>query len=433
MRKQSKIKRRDVTRFANAWKKAANVGNHHHHRFHHSRSINTRTFQPPNTKQNTVSKKLSSFKKKKVKRLILAAAQEVHDLQRKRDREFVQAVKRRQKEKNESNYKKLPFFFYDSFHGNSNETKSGGNNEAEAANKTIALSIAEKDKSPTLINENNNLINKYLTEAEKNDRIEQASILLFDALNFITVDHRLKEKKYRNLHLFLHGNILFTKFIKPFFVLLNLAIVLFEYPVTYQFSSQFKIIGLVELFCLLFHLFHVGGRWWLKVNRWSLVDIKVEVILSFCIMCMLVDLAIYFINFNEHMGKYSRWIRCLRFVIIIDCSTQLKEMFLLMAAAMHGLVEVFTIFTMAIFFFVIGAIFLYPPDTAEGQEVFKSLHASIMQLIFLVIGSVNFPDVMLPAVIESGKQNQIFFALFLISSGVSTFLNNNLPGANLDV
>ena len=71
-----------------------------------------------------------------------------------------------------------------------------------------------------------------------------------------------------------------------------------------------------------------------------------------------------------------------------------------------------------LFFFVVSAIMLYPQDTDEGHAMFPSMHRTVTNFLFVLLGSWGSGDIMLPACVESGNRNAIFFGLFYFLGAV---------------
>ena len=52
--------------------------------------------------------------------------------------------------------------------------------------------------------------------------------------------------------------------------------------------------------------------------------------------------------------------------------------------------------------------------TTEGDVVLPTLHHRVINLLYLTLGAVNYPDVMLPSYIEQGSYYMIYFASFAV-------------------
>ena len=103
--------------------------------------------------------------------------------------------------------------------------------------------------------------------------------------------------------------------------------------------------------------------------------------------------------------------------MLVDLYKEVKRLSQQFLNAMAALKELAALAAIFVGFYLLCGLMMYPsPDaqhgikgTSEGAVVFVDLHARTMQLLYLMIGAVNYPDVMLPAYIEDGTIALAYF------------------------
>eukprot|EP01050_Picozoa_sp_SAG11_P006199 SAG11_NODE_472_length_9191_cov_5.863851_1_plen_1268_part_00 len=124
--------------------------------------------------------------------------------------------------------------------------------------------------------------------------------------------------------------------------------------------------------------------------------------------------------------------RMLRAYLLLDIYPNVRQLFDQFINALKALKELSLLGMVGLIFYVLAGLMMYPvPDetstppimgTSQGATVFVDLHARIMQLLYLTIGAVNYPDVMLPAYVEDGNWALLYFGSFAILF-IFVFLN----------
>ena len=91
--------------------------------------------------------------------------------------------------------------------------------------------------------------------------------------------------------------------------------------------------------------------------------------------------------------------------------------------SLYDLKEIAVIGVLTLAFFLLIGMALYPVETtSQGRFHFDTTHNRLMELIFMTLGSVNFPNVMLPALTADGNAALIYFYPYLYFS-VFIYLN----------
>ena len=133
-------------------------------------------------------------------------------------------------------------------------------------------------------------------------------------------------------------------------------------------------------------------------------------------LVLIVEFAVASTGALGYQQRFSvvRPCRALRLVPLLDLHPPLKVMIGHIWLSVFNLRDVVLMSLAFLIAFVLAAMLLFPAGTPEGDVVFRSFYVTFMELVYLFVGAVNFPDIMLPATIEMSRWYVLFFALFFV-------------------
>ena len=133
-------------------------------------------------------------------------------------------------------------------------------------------------------------------------------------------------------------------------------------------------------------------------------------------LVLIVEFAVASTGALGYQQRFSvvRPCRALRLVPLLDLHPPLKVMIGHIWLSVFNLRDVVLMSLAFLIAVVLAAMLLFPAGTPEGDVVFRSFYVTFMELVYLFVGAVNFPDIMLPATIEMSRWYVLFFALFFV-------------------
>ncbi|KAG1662877.1 Two pore calcium channel protein 1 [Nymphon striatum] len=202
-----------------------------------------------------------------------------------------------------------------------------------------------------------------------------------------------------------------------FFVLVNLALALFEKPAVPGLELPYWVTMIMEFSSLLFYVFRFihGSSFIRPVVFWS--D-KKNIILLGTIVITFIDIIQYVAVVNSG-GDYHtiRFSRCLRpiFLVNIHEGRQIRRAFRNIRRTLPDILNALILFFLTIALFALLALKLYRKDNlyyANGRPYFQNYFDSYFDL-YVLVTTANDPDVMMPAY-DLKRWNALFFVAFLI-------------------
>eukprot|EP00941_MAST-03F_sp_MAST-3F-sp1_P001781 g1781.t1 len=336
-------------------------------------------------------------------------------------------------------------------------------NEAEDSQNQISSRKSKREAAAvktTIIALLLMLIGKPLDKVSSKERELMAVSVLKDVVTGRSIIHKL-DKTSRNLYSLLENY--YIQLLLNFTVFCLIMLTLYEHSVWWpdndvdaymllnanpplqKISDPFVVkndkrilhpyISLgIELLLLMPHIFECMGRWKVACNPWNEHWVVLKLVVCFL---TILDVGLHFIYAaaveleGERDGKIKTRelphpTRFLRGFLCFYQSKRMRAQARKVLAAVNGLKSMMTVLFAIVLVTAVACINTWPKSTTlSGQYVFPSLHESVLQLTFMIFGSVNFPDVMLPAYLENSRGAAAVFVLFLVV-GLVFVLNQSL-------
>ena len=278
------------------------------------------------------------------------------------------------------------------------------------------IQAEEEEAVSTGVNDLQNIVQS----AGSIDPFKVAGTYLFDTMHDLSVDHKVHEPfltLHRRLNLPLARLFIFAV------ALLHCMVIFMECPPSVewntatahavQYKTRASVAAAISVLCIAIKLAHICLRLATKTKRLLFYKWDILLLLSLAVLAFEVVIAI---SKSENIICRVESVRMLRVLFIIDASTNVKSMVRNIIASVKNLRDAIGVTALILFFFLMGAILLFPTGTNEALVSFPSFHASFMSLLYLLLGSVNFPDVMLPGLIDGGHLTTFFFSMFVFAA-----------------
>ena len=173
--------------------------------------------------------------------------------------------------------------------------------------------------------------------------------------------------------------------------------------------------AVVELLCVALHVVDLSLDYRVTVNAASSMNLRWRcAVITLSTVDIVVALATG--------GTFVRFSRFARPVYLATTSQKLWSYFCLIWAGMKGLISVMLLIVFWVSVFACSCLILFTPGTVAREEHFSNARSAFDSFMFLIFGSVNFPDAMIPAFVQMGVFYVFWFIVFLFF-GIFFILN----------
>ncbi|XP_052241864.1 two pore channel protein 2-like isoform X2 [Dreissena polymorpha] len=308
-------------------------------------------------------------------------------------------------------------------------------NPKQDIHKTVPNHDLEIDDDPLIdVSDTEDLVQETSNELH----LLQAQVFIEDAAMYRSVDHKV-DRRSLVLYRFYHSKLF--SLLKIGVITLLHILAFFEFPSSLTWTSDIRTRGeraalpcgvteTIEILCLVFLVcdvilkYRIYGAYYLKVNRWLLVELVVLVI-SF------ID---WSVSVGIGCGEVVRVRRMLRPIFIIQNSSLMKKILNSLRKTVPQILGVLLLMGLHLYIFTLFGMLLFPKpnkdythpvnttSTTGDTEAayFRTLIDSFIVLLVLLT-TANNPDVMMPAY-SKNRLTAIFFIVFVII-GLYCFMN----------
>ncbi|KAK7476229.1 hypothetical protein BaRGS_00032505 [Batillaria attramentaria] len=269
--------------------------------------------------------------------------------------------------------------------------------------------------SPRRQNSRNGSSQKDTTPPLDQRSLLLAATLVLDAKSGRNLTFRTEEEYIRS---YINYHKVYLRYGLYFFILLDLALALFEKPALPGASVPYWGTMLIEVVCIAFFILRVLHAMKFQEPKIFWKDTKNYMVIG-TIVLTVIDMIAYIVWINVAPDTHPvRWSRPLRVLFIINFSDgkQIRRAFRNIRRTVPDILNVLILFMLSVCLFALLAfkLFYKRPNLiyANGDPYFKSYGDAVWDL-YVLVTTANNPDVMMPAYNYTAWY-AIFFIIYLV-------------------